>query len=146
MKRLLKYALYIDLFVLLLTGLFYAIPAYLDRWFFIGIDGPISNHTLMTLHGALAFLALYLFGYISRSHIQPRLRLKRHIYSGMLVLIGWLILSLSGYLLYYLGSEVLRLWSSDIHCLLGVLLPIALIGHRFHDVLARWGSSKASSF
>lgn len=137
MKRFLKYSLYLDLLVLLLTGLAYAVPAYLDRWFFIAIDTPISKHALMTLHGAFAFVALYLFGYLSRSHIQPRLRTKRHFSSGMVMLLTLLVLSLSGYLLYYLGSEVLRLWSSDIHCLLGVMLPLTLVAHRFHDFFAK---------
>ena len=137
MKRFLKYSLYLDLAVLLFTGLAYAIPAYLDRWFFIDIDTPISKHALMTWHGAFAFIALYFFGYLSRSHIQPRLRVKRHFSSGMLLLLTLAVLSITGCFLYYLGSEVLRLWFSDIHCLLGVLLPLALGGHRFHDFFAK---------
>lgn len=137
MRPLLKRSLYADLLLLLVTGIVYAIPRYLDRHLFINIDSPLSGSTLMALHGLGGFVFLYLFGYLTRCHIQVHLRGQQHLYSGLIMLTVLSILSFSGYFLYYLGDEVLRTWSADIHVVLGLILPITLFAHRLHNTAAK---------
>lgn len=133
----LKHSLYADLSVLLVSGLLYGIPAYVDRWFFYDLEWSLSNHMLMTVHGIAAIIFIYIFGYFTRCHVQVHLRSGRHLLSGLIMLGVLALISVTGFSLYYLGSEVIRLWTSDIHCLLGVVVPLALLAHRYHDVLKR---------
>lgn len=136
MRPLLKHSLYADLLLLLVTGITYAVPRYLDRYLFIDIDSPFSGSTLMAFHGLAAFVFLYIFGYLTRCHIQGRLRGQQRLYSGLSMLAVLIILSFSGYFLYYLGDEVLRTWSADVHFIIGLILPLILFAHRYYDQTA----------
>lgn len=130
MTRKFKFKLYWILTLLFVSGLLYAIPGYLDRWFFIELDWPFSGHWLMTLHGLGAMVCCFALGYLTRCHVMVHLRSRRHFATGMSMFSIMLVMLGSGYLLYYLGDEDWRRISADIHCALGVLLPLALGIHR----------------
>ena len=84
----------------------------------------------LRLHGACAFAALWLFGFLWGVHIAPgwsRGRLRK---SG-----GWMVGSLifltaSGYLLYYLTDDQSRAVVSLLHWSAGLALPALFAVHR----------------
>jgi hypothetical protein len=81
-------------------------------------------------HGAFAFASLWLLGFLSVAHVGGRWHWRRQRGSGLvlLVLYGWLVLS--GYLLYYAGGEQLRAMVSYGHWMTGVLALALLWLHR----------------
>lgn len=116
--------------LLSLSGIAYAIPLYADRWFFIDITLPISNSTLMALHGAGAVLMAIIGGMLWQAHAKLRLPAKKRANSGLGLLSILLILAASGYALYYAGNQTVRQYSGDIHTLMGCALPLVLMAHR----------------
>ena len=84
----------------------------------------------LNLHGAAAMAFLVLFGTLVRGHIRSGWRRgqRRRSGGGMVALSGLLILT--GYGLYYSGSETLRPWISAIHWIAGLLAAALLLFHR----------------
>jgi hypothetical protein len=84
----------------------------------------------LKLHGAFALGAIWVFGLLWGLHVAPGWAgTKRRQSGGALVgLILWL--TLSGYLLYYLGHEQLRGITSLLHWSLGLLIPALFCLHR----------------
>ncbi|MBI2379813.1 MAG: hypothetical protein HYV16_03535 [Gammaproteobacteria bacterium] len=80
-------------------------------------------------HGAFMMAALVQFGYMLAEHIAPRLRAWRRNWDGLLHLVLWLLLGISGFFLYY-PSEALDalLPMGDVHlaagCGLGLFFPL----------------------
>ena len=128
----LKFKLILIIALLLLSGVAYAIPAYLDRWFFYQFPWALPQHLIMASHGMGAFIALFLLGYLYRCHAMVHLRGNRHRLSGLCLLAAWFCLAISGYGLYYLGNAEWRLVVSDMHCLVGAASPILLLVHQHH--------------
>ena len=84
---------------------------------------------LMMIHGGAAMLALFIVGTLVPLHMKRGWRARLNRRNGVL-LIGFVaLLALSGYGLYYAGSEEFRGFASLAHTLLGFLLPGALAWH-----------------
>jgi hypothetical protein len=90
---------------------------------------PLALFSL-TLHGAFAFAAIWIFGLLWGVHVPAGWsRNKRRLSGGLLAgLLGWLIVS--GYLLYYVGGEEFRAAVSLVHWILGLVAPAAFVAHR----------------
>jgi hypothetical protein len=58
-------------------------------------------------------------------------------YIGIALTAAFAILILSGYMLYYVGDEGLRDWTSIIHWVLGLAAPTLFIWHYLHGVTKR---------
>jgi hypothetical protein len=101
--------LYAALLVLLTTGV---------AWEVLG-PGPWAA-PLMKIHGGAAMLALVLVGTLIAHHIPAGWTSLKNRWSGMLLLtaLGWLVAS--GYMLYYSGSDALRLFASQSHLWVGL--------------------------
>ena len=84
---------------------------------------------LLMIHGGAAMALLLLLGALFPLHVLPGWRLDRNRASGgaMVVLDALLIVTAFG--LYYLGSEQLRAWTSDLHIGFGLALPPLLLLH-----------------
>lgn len=83
----------------------------------------------LALHGACAFAALWLAGWIWTTHIVPWWSARRRRNSGI-VLIGLVVLLIvSGYLLYYASGDALREWVSIVHWSVGLAVAIPMIVH-----------------
>jgi hypothetical protein len=84
----------------------------------------------LRLHGAFAFAAIWVFGLLWGLHVAPGWTgTKRRRSGGVLVgLFSWL--TLSGCLLYYVGSDRLRGLTSLLHWSLGLLIPALFLVHR----------------
>lgn len=97
-----------------------------------GEFGPEINPLepwMLRLHGAALIPALLGFGGLFVVHMPKgwKDRRQRNIGLGLTALVGLLILT--GYLLYYLGSDGLREWASLIHWAIGLAVPIIFIWH-----------------
>lgn len=98
-----------------------------------GEFGPEQNPLepwWLKLHGLFAFAAIFTFGLLWAAHITKGWSMRRRRWSGgaLVSLMGWMLLT--GYLLYYLGDETLRSWTSILHWSAGLALPIGFLAHR----------------
>ncbi len=130
------YWIYLTLSGLVLTG-----AAWLYLHYFGKTRGEFGDapHPLepwcLRLHGALAIAANIVLGSLIARHMLPGWRARRHLKSGasLAVAMAWLVIS--GYALYYTGSDDLRAAFSVSHWTLGfalaVLLPIHLRQNRW---------------
>ncbi len=92
---------------------------------------------MLKLHGAAAMLILVLLGTLLPLHMKFAWRARRNVSSGLslLALFGFLVVT--GYGLYYVGGEKLRVWTSRAHLWVGLALPLLLIGHVFFGKRSR---------
>lgn len=116
--------------VLFLSGAMWWV---LQRWFQIdngfGPQRHPAQQWLMPLHGAAAMLALVVVGTLIPLHIKRGWRAKLNRPNGILLIGFVLLLTLSGYALYYSGSEALRNNASIVHTALGLFFPAMLLWH-----------------
>ena len=84
---------------------------------------------LLMAHGGSAMVVLLLLGALLPLHAQRGWRGRKNRLSGavMLTLNGALVATAFG--LYYIGSEKIRSWISDIHVVVGLSLPVLLFVH-----------------
>lgn len=83
----------------------------------------------LAIHAAFGFATVWLAGLLWGIHVTGGWRMRRHRISGatLLTVLGWLILS--GYLLYYIGSDHLRSLVSLAHWIVGLTLPVPFFVH-----------------
>jgi hypothetical protein len=81
------------------------------------------------LHGATAFAALWLGGWLWAAHVLPWWRSGQRRRSGVVLIAALAALTASGYLLYYLGNDTARSWASALHWIIGLALAIPLAAH-----------------
>ena len=83
----------------------------------------------MRVHGGAAMLFLVMLGTLVRSHILHGWRLGRNRFSGITMIAIMVLLTLTGYGIYYAGGERIRPILSVLHWGIGVALPAALLWH-----------------
>jgi hypothetical protein len=83
----------------------------------------------MKIHGAAAMAILVVVGMLLSSHVRFAWRARRNRANGSVFLSVLVILTVTGYGLYYAGGESLRSWASWIHLTVGLALPLLLILH-----------------
>ena len=83
----------------------------------------------MKIHGAAAMAILVLVGMLLTGHVRFAWRARRNRGNGSLFLSAFGVLTVTGYGLYYAGGESLRAWTSWIHLVVGLALPLLLILH-----------------
>jgi hypothetical protein len=97
-----------------------------------GDFGPETNPFepwSLKIHGGFGALALVLIGSLLTVHVGAALSSRRHLLTGISLLGVWLLLSITGYLLYYAGSEDFRALVSQVHWIVGLGLPLILLVH-----------------
>lgn len=87
------------------------------------------EHWWLVFHGALAFAAVWLMGFLWGTHIVKRWRHRRHRKTGGTLFTVMLVLVASGYLLYYLSSDDWRTPTAVLHWAVGLTMPLALLAH-----------------
>jgi hypothetical protein len=97
-----------------------------------GEFGPETNPLepwLLRLHGLVLIPALLGFGGLFVVHMPKgwKNRYQRNLGVALTALTAMLILT--GYLLYYVGDDAVRSWSSIIHWAIGLAAPIIFIWH-----------------
>jgi uncharacterized membrane protein len=88
-----------------------------------------AKSLVMKVHGAAAMAILVLIGMLLTSHVQFAWRARRNRLNGSIFLAVFAVLTLTGYALYYAGSETLRSCASWIHLAVGLALPLFLLVH-----------------
>jgi hypothetical protein len=131
----LRWSLYLSSSALWLTGA----AVFLLRHFYPVITefGPASHPwqpKLLVIHGIIAVLVLYLFGWISARHVGEGWRHGRNRWSGLPLITLMAILALTGFAAYYLTNESTRSANGSIHELLGLALIVPAL---FHWIIGR---------
>jgi hypothetical protein len=84
---------------------------------------------LLMVHGGAAMLTLMLLGALFPLHIGRAWRAKKNRGTGIVMLAFNAVLIATAFGLYYLGSEILRPWASDIHIAFGLAIPLLFLAH-----------------
>lgn len=92
-------------------------PGGLERW-------------SLRLHGAAAMLALFLLGTVAARHALPAWRTGRNRTSGALLATAFVVLTASGYVLYY-GGETVHAGASGLHWGVGLASAAVLATHAY---------------
>jgi len=103
-------------------------------------SGVVRDSPWLRVHGAAAMIVLLLIGAVTALHSGSAWRDRKNRISGALLGGVLALLAVSGYLLYYSGSDATRQTASLAHWLLGLALPVFLAGHVW---LGRRASGKA---
>ena len=85
---------------------------------------------LMKIHGAAAMAGMVLLGALLARHVPCGWKTRASRISGAALLTALLSLVLSGYALYYAGSESLRAFASQTHFWIGVALAVVFAVHQ----------------
>jgi multisubunit Na+/H+ antiporter MnhG subunit len=82
----------------------------------------------LRLHGLCAFVALWIGGWLWAAHARPALGFVRQRKSGITICSIFVILAVTGYLLYYASDDALRDVVRLVHWIVGLALlaPFAL--------------------
>jgi hypothetical protein len=84
---------------------------------------------LIAVHGFSAMFFVLWLGTLLVSHISQAWKARKNRPNGVFFLAAVGLLTLSGYALYYLGSESLRAADARLHLWLGVAIPVLLFWH-----------------
>ncbi len=105
----------------------------LQRWGLIETEfGPTIHPAatwLLRLHGAAAMLGLIVLGVLLPLHMQRGWMDGENRPSGTGMVACCLVLTITGWLLYYAGHERIRALASHVHIWLGVALPAIIAAH-----------------
>ena len=122
-----RYALYAAFAVLFITG---AVWLAADR-----LKDSASEFwqeaaaTLLMLHGGGAMITLMMMGALVPVHMRYGWRSRKNLVTGIIAATVNVALVVTAFGLYYLGSEAVRPWMSDVHTALGLAIPVLLVGH-----------------
>ena len=96
----------------------------------------------LRVHGAMAFASIWLFGLIWSEHVARRWPSSRRKWSGGFLSGIFVLLTVTGYLLYYVGDDRARAVVSILHWGIGLAGPVFFALHR---VELRRGRLKTAS-
>jgi heme A synthase len=85
--------------------------------------------SLLMLHGGGAMLTLLFLGALVPLHVQRAWRGRKNRTTGVTMVTLNVLLVVTAFGLYYAGSDAVRLWISDVHIAIGVILPALFIVH-----------------
>lgn len=108
------------------------VPGVLEMKFEMDVPARLSGSLrvyVTALHTLISYLSLVLLGSLWSIHMRREWRRRKHIHSGSLLFIFFIVLGLSAIGILYFGNEKLSLFSSILHMFFGVALPIAYAGH-----------------
>jgi len=122
----LRYSLYAATTVVFASGALWLAVRYLPALRPLG-NGPAV--AALRVHGGAAMVLLVLIGSAVSLHVPAGWRERKNLATGILLGSALILLTATGYCLYYLGDEAARAFSSVSHWLLGLALPAALACH-----------------
>jgi cation transport ATPase len=88
-----------------------------------------SAATLLMIHGGTAMATLMLLGALVPVHVGRAWRARKNRATGIIMAVCNAVLIVTAFGLYYLASEALRPWASDIHLAFGLALPVLMLVH-----------------
>jgi len=78
-------------------------------------------------------------GSVLPGHVSRAWSMRRNVKTGIFMLTMMVILSLSGYFLYYLGAKGLRDITAIVHWVIGLALPLLAWLHVHKGIKTRMG-------
>lgn len=105
-----------------------------------GQFGPEMNPLepwMMKLHGLVLIPALLGIGGMLVAHIPKGWDHEHQRVAGVALCAVLAVLIASGYMLYYVGDDSLREWTSMAHWIVGVILPAIFLWHYLNALLVR---------
>ena len=84
---------------------------------------------MLMIHGGIAMVALLLLGALLPSHVTRAWRGRINRASGAAMVAINAVLIITAFGLYYLGSEMVRPWISDVHIAVGLVIPPLIVFH-----------------
>jgi hypothetical protein len=127
-----RLTLYVAFALLWVTGIGWLI---LDLWFTVPGEFGVTPHVwaapLLLAHGVLAVPALVLIGWIAARHATPQWKAPLRRRSGGLFAAVLLLLSVSGFGLFFLASDSGQRVTAVAHEWIGVLFTLFLLEHWF---------------
>lgn len=143
LARVYRIAVYLILGSTWSTGILWLVFHYLlQRHGQFGVEPHPLEAWWLTLHGASAFAALWLFGLLWGIHIRSSWRLPRRRPSGIVLIAFFAVLIVSGYLLYYAADDGIRSVVRVAHWAVGLALIVPLALHVLRA--KRWHEKQAS--
>jgi len=130
LPRWLRRSVYAVTAILYATGIVWLIAHYTMRT--AGSFGETTHPLepwMLRGHGLAVMLGLFLYGTLLRAHIVRGWRVGQNRLTGALLAAVLLLLTASGYLLYYAGGETLRPILSVAHWATGLAIIVALPLH-----------------
>ena len=127
LDQIFRYALYAAFGVLFVTGAVWLVADSLKD-----SEGEFWQQaaaTLLMLHGGGAMVTLMMLGALVPVHMRYGWRRRQNLVTGITVSTVNAALIVTAFGLYYLGSEAVRPWMSDVHTALGLAIPVLLVGH-----------------
>jgi hypothetical protein len=122
----LRYSLYAAIAALFGSGAVWIATRYLESW---SSDPQSWTALSMRVHGAAALAMLPLAGGAVALHVPSAWREAKNRASGLALGTALIIMTVTGYCLYYAGGESLRAAASVSHWVLGLAAPLFLAVH-----------------
>ncbi|HLG88907.1 MAG TPA: hypothetical protein VKZ79_17095 [Alphaproteobacteria bacterium] len=110
---------------------------YLRRPSSFGYQASPMEHWWLVLHGAFAFAAIAMLGFLWSTHIARGWASGARRRSGVTLLSIALFLVATGYLLYYAGDDGVRDLIAIAHWTVGLAALVAFVLHRYAKGLRR---------
>jgi hypothetical protein len=116
--------------VLALSGIVWLVAHY-----FLSVEGEYGPQIhplepwMLKVHGAAAMATLIAYGSLLPVHVRRAWAIRRNILLGAGLVAVMLLLTVTGYLLYYAGGENTRPIISAVHWILGLAVPAVLAWH-----------------
>lgn len=105
-------------------------------WWMFG-EGDAARPYLIAAHGLAAMIALLALGAIAVLHVRESWKRRRNRWSGLVVATGLGVLVVTAFGLYYIGSDWLRSYTSLVHLVVGVAMPLLILAHVVLGVRSR---------
>jgi hypothetical protein len=128
-----------------LTGVLWLVYHYfLQRQTEFGVQPHPLEFWWRAGHGLFGFASLWTFGLLWGVHVAGGWKSRRRRWSGgaQFALLAWLIVT--GYLLYYVGSDDWQRAVAIAHWSVGLGLPAAFVVHRFARVTRPWARTSGT--
>jgi hypothetical protein len=116
--------------VLAVSGIIWLVAHY-----FLSVTGEYGPQIhplepwMLKVHGAAAMAGLIVYGSLLPVHVRRAWSIRRNIALGIGLVAAMLLLTVTGYLLYYAGGEDTRPVISAAHWILGLAVPALLAWH-----------------
>ena len=87
------------------------------------------THAWRVLHGCTVPLFLIVFGVVWRFHVVRGWQIRKNVLSGALTLLVMLALTVTGWAIYYAGTDEIQEWARKWHTWLGLGISVLLLAH-----------------
>jgi hypothetical protein len=125
-----QFAIYAAFSILFITGVGWVVSDQMKDAA-SGEPWQMTAAYMLMVHGGAAMATLMLLGALVPLHARHGWRMRRNRITGGLMAAFNAMLILTAFGLYYLGSDTIRSWTSDVHIGAGLFLPILFCVHVF---------------